>query len=162
MPAAWTPLIATSLSSAASIVTIGSIPQGYRDLSLVIQFNDVPAYNDAFCKINNDSTINYRWIRLYGSGNSTGSSTEETGLGIPIVYTENADGGMAIFQVLDYASTAKQKVTVSRAGGSGYSVSELICARYSTNNAVTELVINAYSNSFPAGTTFNLYGSTKL
>lgn len=156
MTAAWVPLATTTLSSSATSVTFSSIPQGYRDLIVVINgkgsIDENPTYTI------NGSTANFNWVRMSGNGSTTVSDSN----------TNNTIGRMGtgetsiIAQFFDYSATDKHKTFLIR---NDYTAGDLrgIAARWASTAAINSLSFGIrLSGSYLTGTTFSLYGSNKL
>jgi len=140
-------LATTTLASATATVTFSSIPATYRDLVIVID-GTVGSAGATFINPNGDSS-NLSYVRMYGTGSSTGSDTSRTGL-----YTAESN---IIWQFLDYSATDKHKTFLVRANATGNQVAAL-AGRWASTAAITSLVIDHSTSDFQSGTTFSLFG----
>jgi hypothetical protein len=166
------PIASTTISSPTSNISFTSIPQNFTHLEFRIfarcaydrgSGNTVPL--SAYFQFNADTTTNYWEHRIYGTGASASSDSNNAGGGwaaqqtIPGVQATANVFGSAIFTVLDYTNTNKYKVTRSISGadqnGSGYVA--LCSTVWNNTNAVN--VITFYSDAnWVAGTTIQMYG----
>lgn len=157
-----TALATVTLQAATPTVTFSGIPQGYRDLVLVVVDAKSLSSNPAvFVRFNSDSGANYSYVRMTGNGSTAGSASTssqtrmDVGAAFGVNSTENA---MLVLQIVDYSSTAKHKTVLSRSGVAGLGV-EAIASRWASNSAVTAIQIFLDSSiSWTTGTTFSLYG----
>jgi hypothetical protein len=153
-----------TLGSAAATVTFNSIPGTYRDLFLVMQVGCSAAGNVLYVRVNGDTASTIPSVFMGGIGSGSGSSSTDSGTnrgfmggfvlaGAPTGLTGNVQ--MSIF---DYASTDKQKTSLSRANDAG-STTEAVTTRWPSTSAITSLVAfwNGGTN-FITGSTFALYG----
>jgi hypothetical protein len=146
----WTPLAEHTISGTTANVTFNSIPQGYRDLALVAEFNVGAngvlelAYNNSYSNLNRVRIMNI------GSGDYyTDTNAGEAGSG--------DNRSHAIYHIFDYASTTLHKNAIMRTGGDNYKTM-LTAQRWGSSDAVTSLKIS-FNQNFVSGT-FYLYGSS--
>lgn len=162
MTTAWVPLATITLDSAASSVTFSSIPQGYRDLTVVARRTVSSGSNSEKFYLNGDKTNNnYSRILMYGTGSGSGVSV--AGLNsstITISTTEN----ITTYQLMDYSATNKHKVFLYRNDRALDPFKGTLAGahRWSSNNAVNSIEIDAENNTYAIGSTFSLYGSNRL
>ena len=157
MTTAWVPLATTTLSSSAASVTFGSIPSGYRDL--IIQGQSSSASNvNAFIKLNSDGTTsNYSAVTMYAESGSAGSTYNNDGR----IMSTGTNEYPFYIQIMDYSATDKHKTILSRSGA--VDIVRAFAVRWANTNAVTTVeLFHTGGNSFPAGSTFSLYGSNRL
>lgn len=162
MANAMVALATTTLGSAASSVTFGSIPATYRDLrlvSLVPSLSGAPLASGAWIRFNSDSGANYNTVYAYGNGSATGSGTE---VSVSTLFwgAFPAAGGMANLDILDYSATDKHKSVLGRADGNGGST-WMHAGRWASTSAITSILLEAPdtgTKTFAAGSTFSLYG----
>ena len=156
MASAQVALATTTLGSAASTVTFGSIPGTYRDLRLVIN-GTVTTGGNIFIRFNGDSGNSYTYVQAYGTGSSAASSTSsgsETADASGVFYT---NPGMAVYDFLDYSATDKHKSSLNRCSVAGNLVI-MSAGRWASTSAITSIVFSHGSGSYTSGTTFSLYG----
>ena len=154
MTAMYKALATTTLSSSASSVTFGSIPQGYRDLILVVDGTTSLVTNQDL-QFNGDTGANYSYVIGSGTGSSTNSSTTTT----TYIRAGRIDTTQSnqIIQIMDYSATDKHTTTLSRANADEV---RMIAGRWADTSAVTSLTITAAPSgrTYDVGTTFSLYG----
>lgn len=153
-----------TLVSAASNVSFGVIPSGYKHLQ--IRGVGSNAYGSGNSNVsvyaNSDTTTsNYYSHYLYGTGSgSAGAAASANSL-----YTFQASGSSTypsafILDLLDYDSTAKYKTfrTISGFDANGSGLVAFTSALWKNTAAVTSLEFVAQDGNWNAGTTFALYG----
>lgn len=158
----------TVLTGAAPTVTFSSIPQVYKHLQIRIveRDSDTPATPTALWMwFNNDTTSgNYRWHRLYGNSVSALSGDSGTTTRILVGVSAGAGApanvyGASIVDVLDYASTSKNKTIRALAGGVTTTTPEinLNSGVWLSTAAITTITVAGNANMI-AGTRVSLYG----
>jgi len=143
-------LDSVTLASSASDITFSSIPQTYGDLVLVV--NTVQVY----LRLNGVTSNSYPLVYMAGNGSSTFSGTQN-GTAFLSSYTSTA-GGMCVYQIMDYSATDKQKTVLGKYSQASQAVEQLV-GRFISTSAVTSVVMPFVT--YPAGTTFYLYGIAK-
>jgi hypothetical protein len=147
---------ATTLAVGAPEVAFESIPQGYRDLAIVIT-GQLPSGGEGIgMRFNGDAGNNYPFIYSYGDGNGAYSGNgSATRADIGLLYGAGRSSGVA--HIMDYSVNDKQKTLLSRFNA--YGVNEVSNAIRWTNTApITRVGITVNVGNLPAGATFNLYG----
>jgi len=156
MTATYTPLATTTLGTAASSITFGSIPGTYRDLILVVQAtrNTQGRMNIRF---NGDTGANYA---LTGINEST--ITGETSAQFRGVVVDTSVSFMAVSNIMDYSTTDKEKLMISKVDNAGTANSNGVSVhRWANTSAITSVqVTTTDANTFSIGTTMALYGIT--
>jgi hypothetical protein len=148
-------LATVTLGASASSVTFSSIPATYRDLILIVTASGGGEVDERL-RFNGDTGSNYSFVRMYGDGSTTVSSSTTT------TYIRNIAFGLSalhnvIIQIMDYSATDKHKTTLGR--GNNASTNTIATAgRWANTAAITSIDYSFSSGSFPAGSTFNLYG----
>lgn len=150
----YIPLATTTLGSAASSVTFGSIPQGYRDLVLVYA-GTATGGGDVVLSFNADTTNTYPNVQMFGTGSSAISSTfTRTGVFVCFASTNQHNW---IAHVMDSSATDKHKTVLSR-----YNVptseTSAEAGRWPSTSAVTSVAVRITTNNFATGSVFSLYG----
>lgn len=155
MASAMVALATTTLGSAASSVTFGSIPATYRDLRLVINGTATVSGN-IFIRFNGDSSGSYSYVQAYGDGTSAASSSaaSQTADASGVFYT---NPGVATYDIMDYSATDKHKSNINRGSTAGNLV-VMSAGRWASTSAITSIVVSHGSGSYATGTTFSLYG----
>jgi hypothetical protein len=149
-------LATTTLSSATSSVTFGSIPATFKDLVLVANGSTASGAENILLRFNSDTGSNYSSVFMLGSGSSalsgTVSSTSIFGGGF------GATRANALWQIMDYSATDKHKTTLNRtdrADDAAYAWA----GRWANTSAITTIQVRlGGALSFAAGTTISLYG----
>lgn len=156
MATTYIPLYTTTLTSAASSVTINSISQAYTDLVLVITGN-AGGSTAATMRFNSDSSAVYSNTLMEGNGSSAATFRDNNvtsnwagsfyNTSTPTVVTHN---------IMNYTNTATFKTSVMRADYAlGYTASAV--QMYRSTSAITSITLATGAN-FSAGSTFSLYG----
>ena len=157
---------ATGTGSSGTI-TFSSIPQTYASLQIRCTAQLSSTSNYAILRPNNDSsTANFTFHSIYGDGATVTADGYITGLsGALSVYgtssSQNASTvGTGIVDILDYASTTKNKTFRSLTGydNNGSGIIFMISSLWKSTSAISSLTIVAQAGNFTTGTTFALYG----
>jgi len=159
-------------SGGASNIEFSSIPATYTHLQIRLLAQAVagsgsgPMSIDIVC--NSDTSGNYSWHRLYGSGSGGGNADNGTSTSYAINglidYNSSVDNIYAggVIDILDYANTNKYKTLRSLSGydanGSGYVA--FLSGNWRSTSAINNIKIytNDRSYTFRQYTTFALYG----
>lgn len=150
----------------ATSITFSGIPAGYMHLQIrALARNTGGTYNDIRIGFNGDTGTSYSWHRLIADGAtvSAGSSGSTT-LSTVGIYTGSSQTagifGVNIMDILDYASTTKNKTIRSIVGadgnGSGYAI--LYDGAWYNTAAINTINFTPLSGSFAENTQFELYG----
>ena len=164
----------TVLASAAASVTFDVstlAAQGYKHLQLRVVARDVSATADnvgLLVRFNSDTATNYGRHRLRGDGTSTTSSSSLTQTSIN-VYTAATGGGatassfgVGIIDVLDFASSVKNKTTRALTGfhASAGNAVELDSGLWLSTAAITQIdLLSGSGSNLAIGSRFSLYAS---
>lgn len=169
---AYDALATVTLSASASSIVFAGIPAGYQHLQLrIFARSDHPSFAgvDGNLTFNGDTGANYSWHYLLGFGTgitSSGSANQSN-----IVPGIIASGGgspanvfaASIIDILDYASTTKNKTTRALDGlepnqSSGRDL-RLSSGSWRNTAAITSLrLVTSPSQNFIANSSFALYG----
>lgn len=164
---------ATGTGSSAS-VTFSSIPSTYSALQIRAfsksTYTTSAFVSEMWLSINGDTGLNYTLHNLRGNGtaaSATGLATGNYGY-IPLQSSMSAGtgltnmGGVAIWDIQDYASTTKRS-TVRAIGGAdangtvtGYI--SMVSGLWNNTAAVSSLTFTVDNGSLATSTTFALYG----
>jgi hypothetical protein len=159
----YTPLATITLSSSASTVTFGSIPNTYKDLVLVVTSaagnTGAPGGNsrNLLMRFNGDTSNSYTRVIMSGDG-STARSTSDTQSWFSLDWyghTNNATHDHLI-QVMDYSATDKHKTVLTRVRSTA--ATEAMASRWPSTSAVATISIFYDSNTLASGSTFSLFG----
>lgn len=158
MTTAWVPLATTTLGSAASSLTFGSIPSGYRDLQISVKGKRSTDTGGVRVWANGDTTTsNYQRVVMYGNGtDDIGFKNDEAEL----VYMDSNDT-VFVIDVMDYSATDKHTTFITRSDEPAKWVFA-IAGRWKNTAAITSIQLASSSGDFVVGTTFSLWGSNRL
>lgn len=145
-----------------SAVTFSSIPSTYTHLQVRAFGKDASIYGAIFMRLNNDTASNYSRRGVYGDGSSVAAFGATSAPYMNVVTTPASSGGFgaAVIDILDYASTSKNKTIRSLSGydnnGSGIAVLYSGCWFNNTTavsriDIISDSTIGQYSS-------FALYG----
>ena len=154
--------IATSTPSGVATITFSSIPSTYSSLQLRFSLTATGTQTLAV-QLNGDTTAgNYATHGLSGNGTSAFAfGTINSGkLGVVQYGRTRVDPNVGIFDLVDYASTTKNKTSRSIFGtdnnGVAYGTIEMDSGVWLSTTAVTSLTFLANSGTFTG--TIALYG----
>ena len=144
-------------------VVIGSIPQTYYNLQLIVRdFRPSSDGDQLKLKFNSDGTANSQYYDVWSSG--TGSAAWNRSSIILINDIDNgASDGLVIADFYDYANTSTYKTLVGHAFGANATTPANIQyynvkAYYKSTNAISSIeLITDSGSAFTSGTAF-LYG----
>lgn len=161
MSQTYIPLATTTLSSSSASVTFSSISSAYTDLVLVVNLKGDVAGFAPRMRFNNDSSTNYSWVRMSGSGSAVSSARVSSATSINIGSTANVyttDGFVGICQIQNYANATTFKTTLNR-GNNATDGTEAIVGLWRDTSAINRVdVVNTASANFNSGSTLTLYG----
>jgi len=150
----YTPLANITLAANAASVTFSSISQAYRDLVLVIAGTAVTSSNIQL-QFNNVTSAAY-WAGSYGG---PVFSTVQEGSSYFLATSYNSfttTQSNAICHIMDYSTTDRQKIVVSRANASDSYVA-VSSGRFNSTTAISTVKVTV-GGTMAAGTTLALYG----
>lgn len=170
-PSSFESIATITGNGSSSSFTFSSIPSTYS--SIQIRWNGRTLGGGTtpvalWFQFNGDTTANYGYHALYGNGSSAQAGEYQDGNRI---YADNALGdsgmssgimGVGVFDVIDYASTTKNKTTRSFHGSDGNAANTnfrvyLQSNRWRSNSAVTSITVFAGS-AFTSDSKISLYG----
>jgi hypothetical protein len=148
-----------TLSSAAATVTFSSIPATYTDLVLII--SAMTASQDIKMNFNSDTSTNYSFTFLIGTGSSAISNRGSSqtfmlldSYGYPQSTTPNA----SITNIQNYSNTTTYKTCLTRSSN-GATGTDAVVNLWRSTSAITTILLQVYnSTNFAIGSTFTLYG----
>jgi hypothetical protein len=158
-------------SGGLASITFAGIPNTYKHLQIRAIFRDSTAsvgLDEMYFRFNGDTGSNYAYHTLYGDGAAAAAlngTSRSTGIlcrtSIPRNSTTANAFGTAIFDILDYANTSKNKTTRCLAGvdlnGSG--AVELTSSLWMSTAAINSIVLTAEASAnFVQYSQFSLYG----
>lgn len=152
----------TTLAASATDITFGSIPQTYRDLVLIANWQNSGNSSATRLRVNNDSGANYNGVLVAGTGSTTSSGSESNQtsarVGGAVVGPHNTFSNVLVFNFMDYSATDKHKTILSRYG-SANTETQATASRWASTSAITSIFLfDVSSQTFAAGSTFALYG----
>jgi hypothetical protein len=158
----YIPLQTITLGSAASSVTFASIPQTYRDLVLVMNWQNSGTSSATRIQLNGDSGSNYNGVWMNGTGSTANSytrsnQTSSRAAGASVGPANTFTNVMTI-NMMDYSATDKQKTYLVRFG-SATTETQATASRWANTSAVTSIrVFDIVGQTFRVGSTLSLYG----
>lgn len=164
--------IATANGTGSSnTISFTSIPSTYKHLQVRILARNTVSAGTGMTSIrvnpNSDVTAtNYAMHDLSGDGTTAAASgAANTFYSFRAAYLNGAAAnlyGVAILDIMDYASTSKYKTMRTISGGNDNGVSEsviiLSSGLWMSTSAITSLDLRIAANSFTTGSTIALYG----
>lgn len=162
MTATYEPINTQTLGTATASVTFSSIPATYTDLMLVVDGSASSTAFDAWVRFNGDTTTNYSYTSLNGSGAAANSSRASTvsfiALETQATFRSTTRTNL-IVQIFNYANTTTFKTLLSRGNAPSDYVEAIVGLWRKTPEAInTILISNSGAVNFAVGSTFTLYG----
>ena len=158
----YTPLATTTLGTAASSVTFSSISGSYTDLVLVTQGNMSASGASIYLEINGDTSSNYSFTYIYGSGSAAASSrASNNSTGIDALgFSSGFSTGqlMTINNFMNYSNATTYKTVLCRGSDAGSEVGATVGLWRKTPEAITSIKVKNTGSNFTVGHTFTLYG----
>lgn len=164
----WTMIESQTLGASTASVTLGSggtIPQTYKTLLLVASARTDGAVVWDTVKINpNNATTSLTDRYVYGTGTTTGATTDVVGLMTFAATGANATAstfgnGLTVFP--NYAGSTNKPISsdgVSETNATG-ATQALTASLWSSTAAITSIVLKPFTGTnFVSGSTFTLYG----
>ena len=159
MTAKYEHIATITLDSSASSVTFSSIPQGYRDLELIVSTASDTGTNNVNIYLNSDTGNNYFDVTMNGDGSATESNSTTNRNEIRLTVGVNMGTSLVSFNVqfMDYSATDKHKTALERfSDGNNFTLAG--AHRWANTSAITNLEMAMQTNKFASGSTFDLYG----
>lgn len=155
-------LATITLTGSDGSITFSSIPQSYRSLVLVCNFQNSGNGSASRLQLNADSGANYSGVWMTGTGSSTGAGSESGQTSARIfgasVGPSNAFSNVATLHFVDYSATNKHKTVLTRYG-SASTETQATASRWASTSAITSITIfDILGQTYQAGSTFSLYG----
>jgi hypothetical protein len=150
----YEPLATVTLAATSTSVTLSNIPATSRDLVLTFSgINSDPA--NLLVRFNGNSGGSAYAFVVYGATTSiyndsgSGSGINQAGAGLT--------SGYSVWQIMDYATTDKQKTVLARTGvGSTYVAYS--AERFGLTEAITSITLVPVPGTLQIGCKINLYG----
>jgi len=159
--------IATATPTSGSSITFSSIPSTYKHLQ--IRYSIITgAYNEIRLRLNGDTGSNYSSHVLWGRDNGSVGAEGYASAGSILIYSAFVEGttntfpNVGIIDVIDYASTTKNKTIRTFAGSENNnlinprSMIQLTSGAWLSTSAANSVTI--FTVPYATGTTISLYG----
>lgn len=166
MPTTYEPIATTTLGSNSANVTFSSISQAYTDLRLVFNGYSTTNGDEMYMRFNGDTTANnYSWA-FYGAPDGTSIIANSTGLDATVnlsrfALISNSHYALVDANIFQYSNTSKYKTIIATTAvpkpGSDRFI-QRSNGLYTSNSAVSSLVLTFRFGSIAAGSTVTLYG----
>jgi len=170
-PTAFVSIATSTPANGAASLTFSSIPSTYKHLQIRGIYKDVSTSSaqvaPLYIQFNGDSGNNYSRHNMEGDGATVTSlgvvNTSWIYIGLAGAVSTTGAYGASIMDIIDYASSSKNKVIRALAGANGnttgtnYGVS-LNSGVWVNTATITSVTVNAGNGGFATGTTFALYG----
>ena len=149
-----TALATVTLQAATPIVTFSGIPNTYRDLILVANFNGTTTGQTAYLNVN--GSFSGSMVGIRGNGSAVDTYTQASMfLSYAGGFTSNFE--TAVASVFDYADTNKHKTILVRADNAT-SKTEALTNRWASLDSITSIGVSLGGGNIMSGSTFSLYG----
>jgi hypothetical protein len=160
MPATYEPIETKTIGTAVASVTFSSIPATYTDLVLVMSGTTSSGGADSSSiQFNGDTTTNYSWTNVQGSGTSTASGGQSNYSAFGGGLVSSSEVTNTIYQVFNYTNTTTFKTILSKGNIAGTLVRASVGLWRKTPEAITSITLkNDSAQNFSIGYTFTLYG----
>jgi len=155
--------IATLSGNGVSTITFSSIPQTYKSLQIRV-INKSSDFSTVGVRFNGVTTTSYYNHSLVGNGASVTASGNAGNRMNSLISTpdlSHTGHGVAILDLIDYASTTKNKVIRSFNGFDRNGAGEIYLssgALFSTSAVSSITIFDTGSRNWTTGTSFALYG----
>lgn len=154
---AYTPIYATTLSSATASITLSNIPSTFTDLVMVTNFGTA-SNGPLTIQVNGDTGANYSRTCLYGDGSTTASfrETNQTYLNSANGYTSLAGTDFTYF--MNYSNVGINK-TILNKNGNTLGTTAINATTWRNAAPITSIkVYNANGYNLISGSSVTLYG----
>ena len=160
MPATYSAIATTTLSSAATQISFSSIPQTFTDLRIILTVKGVTSAGDAVrIEMNNDAA-NFGATWLYGNGTSAISGRASNTYGRLSGNAGVAGTGpfLVTCDLFSYTgSTQKTLLAEFTNDNNGSGTTARTVNLFLSTSAITQITLR-YDGTFAIGTTATLYG----
>jgi hypothetical protein len=166
IPPSYESIATISGTGSSGSITFSSIPSTYKHLQLRVFGTYTSTELKIDLRMNGDTASNYNshWVQGSGaSATSTGAYSDTSMAGVGWVVGDSTSsniGGVAIIDIIDYASTTKYKTVRSFNGQdtNGAGIVRLSSGSWMSTSAVSSLTLLISSGSFKTNAKFALYG----
>jgi hypothetical protein len=149
-------LATQTLGSAAASVTFSSISQTYTDLVIVCNTGATSLAND-YVRLNGDTTSNYSWTRIYGTGSVAGSSRSANDSGMIVGDVTTSIAVTQTITVQNYSNTTTNKTILARSSATNSAATASV-GLWRNTAAVTSVTLYPNGTTWLSGSTFTIYG----
>lgn len=162
IPPSFESIATVTGTGSSGTITFSSIPQGYASLQIRCLSNDGFGSN-VIIRFNGDTAANYAHHQLVGLGSSidaAGYINRTSIRGMTSCGVSNTMG-VGIIDILNYASTTKNKTTRTLAGYDTNTADgrvSLLSGVWFSTDSITQITLNTESGNFSTSSTFALYG----
>jgi hypothetical protein len=155
-----------TVAASETSISFNSIASTYKSLQIRYLAKRNDALNTSTCAIqfNSDTSANYVYHELNGNGTTVAASASTAKTNIASQYvtgtTPTSTMGVGIIDILDYASTTKNKTVRSISGGDVNGTGGIVVlgsGLWLSTSAITSITLLVGSN-WVNGSTFALYG----
>ncbi len=155
-------LATITLASNDGEIVFSNIPQSYRDLIIVANFQNSGTGSASRLRLNGDTGSNYFSVWMVANGSTTGSSSESSQTSARLFGAatgpSNAFSNIGTVQIMDYTATDKHKVVLGRFG-SANTDTQASSIRWASTSAISSITIfDVLGQTYQTGSTFSLYG----
>jgi hypothetical protein len=163
MAVTYEPISTQTLSSAASTVTLSSIPSTYTDLVVVFNGSNSVGNDSYLLYVNGVITGSlYSAKYLEGDGSTAYSSSWQSRNDIPVARGGSSTLGadMVTVNIFSYSSSSVFKTFISRysLGGTVGARASVTVGLYRSTNAITSVTFKSGGGNIAVGSTITLYG----
>ena len=148
-------------SGGTSTITFSSIPSTYQHLQIRYIDTTSTAYQNLFFRCNSDTASNYQAHRLFGTGSSVSSDTDQTTyMNMGRSGYDSSSFAAGVVDVLDYADTNKYKTfrTLYGTDGNGAGAIFFSSGNWRSTSAISTITITSAAGNFNQYSSFALYG----
>lgn len=166
--ATYTPIATTTLGSAATTISLSSIPSTYTDLILTFVGTGAVVSFQPAIQFNGDTATNYSSTALYGDGTSVGT-IPETNINKIVIPEGNTLSttvpSSAIINIMSYAGSTYKTSLIEYSGNlnSASGTVNRAVGMWRSTAAINQILIRSANGAqtMAAGTTITLYGILK-
>ena len=151
------------LASTASSVSFTSIPADYTDLLVKVSVRGSTSQVYDVLNMQFNSSSNFNWIKLEGSGSSASSANATTNDNIAVMTGANATAntfGSADIYIPNYLSSNYKSVSVDSVSENNATTaySDFYASLWQSTAAITSISFTPQTSPFVVGCSFYLYG----
>lgn len=149
------------LNTNTASVTFSSIPQTFRDLTLVVNTIRSTAGSTVLgIRLNGSSANSYNYVAIEGNGSATssptGTDTFVTATAVTNVLN-STDRALVTYNIMDYSTNDKHIMVLLRASNPSF-VTAATVNRWASFGPVTQVDVLSVTGLLATGSRFALYG----